>query len=157
MGRKRHVVHLVSAGGVVTRVGEAGLEMVLCGRTSPPVWALPKGTPDPGEGHEETALREVREETGLEVETAGFVDRIEYWFTRPTDNALCHKTVYFYLMSAVGGDTARHDHEFDEVRWFPASEAVRILTYQNEVTIIEKGLSLASEKDRAGGAWKGSD
>ena len=145
MGRKRRVVELVSAGGVVLRTGKSRGEVVLCGRGQPRIWALPKGTPDPGETRVETALREVREETGLEVEIDGPLDSIEHWFVRPTDQALCHKTVHYYLMSATGGDTSRHDHEFDEVRWFPVQEALSTMTYGNEAKLVEKGLALASE------------
>ena len=145
MGRNRHVVELVSAGGVVLRTGENGGEVVLCGRGRPMAWVLPKGTPDPGETRVETALREVREETGLEVEIDRPLDSIEYRFVRPSDRALCHKTVYYYLMSATGGDTSRHDHEFDEVRWFPVQEARGTMTYGNEAKIVEKGFALASE------------
>ena len=138
--------HLVSAGGVVFRRGEAGLEVVLCGRRSPLLWALPKGTPDPGEDRVDTALREVAEETGLEVRSGGPIDGISYWFVSPSSGARCHKNVYFYLMEATGGDTSNHDHEFDEVRWFPVDEALRTITYENEAKIVEKGLALASEE-----------
>ena len=152
MVSKRQIVQKVSAGGVVYRVGDVGIEVVLCGRVSPPIWALPKGTPWPGESHEETAVREVCEETGLSVKVVGFVGQTEYWFSDPIDEALCHKTVHFYLMSVVGGDTKLHDHEFDEVKWFLAVAAMRTLTYENEVAIVEKCLPLASAEvgiDRA--------
>ena len=129
MGRKRRVVELVSAGVVVLRTGKSRGEVVLCGRSQPRIWALPKGTPDPG----------------LEVEINGPLDSIEYWFVRPTDRTLCHKRVHYYLMSATGGDTSRHDHEFDEVRWFPVQEALGTMTYGNEAKLVEKGLALASE------------
>ena len=148
-GGKRHVVEMVSAGGVVCRNGNGRMEVVLCGRKDPLVWALPKGTPDTGETREQTALREVSEETGLEVATAGVIDAITYWFVRSADGARCQKTVFYYLMEATGGDTSRHDHEFDEVEWFPADEALRTLTYANEVKIVKKGLSLASGQVRA--------
>ena len=144
MGRRRRVEKLVSAGGVVCREGASGLEVLLCGRNSPPIWALPKGTPDPGETREQVALREVSEETGLEVRTEGFIGSIDYWFVRPPDGVRCHKTVYFYLMSATGGDISRHDQEFDDVRWFPDGEALKVMTYGNEVKVVEKGLSMAS-------------
>ncbi len=120
------------------------LEVVLCGRTSPELWALPKGTPDAGETREQTALREVCEETGLEVKTDGFIECIQYWFVRPSDRARCHKTVLYYLMSPTGGDVALHDHEFDDVRWFPVGEALKTMTYENEAKVVEKGLSMAS-------------
>jgi hypothetical protein len=47
-------------------------------------------------------------------------------------------------MSPRGGDTSRHDHEFDEVRWFPVGEALKTLTYGNEAKVVAKGLSMVS-------------
>ena len=67
MHSSSRIEHPVSAGGVVYRVEGRSREVLLCGRTTPALWALPKGTPDSGESLEQTALREVREETGLEV------------------------------------------------------------------------------------------
>ena len=144
MSPKRDAVQIESAGGVVYRAGKNGAEVVLCGRGSPAIWVLPKGTPEPGETRERTALREVREETGLDVAVVEYIGAMKYWFVRPSDGADCHKTVYYFLMSATGGDTSRHDHEFDRVRWFPISEALTEMTYENEVEVVEKGLSMAS-------------
>ena len=107
------------------------------------MWALPKGTPEPGETREQTALREACEETGLELALGEPIGSIDYWFVRPGDGARCHKTVYYYLMSATGGDLDRHDGEFDEVGWFPVTEALALMTYQNEVEVVEKGLTMA--------------
>jgi 8-oxo-dGTP pyrophosphatase MutT (NUDIX family) len=149
MKRKQRVEDLVSAGGLVYRSNDSELEVVVCGRNAPPVWGLPKGTPDPGESREQTALREVREETGLEVEIERFIDTIDYWFVRPSDGVRCHKTVLYYLMSATGGDVSLHDQEFDEVRWLPADQAVETMTYEDEVEIVKKGLSVVQEAGRA--------
>ena len=149
--KRRKVERLESAGGVVARPLVDGFEIVLCGRRQPRLWALPKGTPERGESREETALREVSEETGLQVRTNGPIDSVVYWFTRPSDGVLCHKTVHFYLMEAIGGDTAGHDREFDEVQWFEAEEALRAMTYENEAGIVQKSLSMASEARGAPG------
>ena len=150
MGRKDRVEELVSAGGLVYRVVGDGIEVVVCSRKSPPIRALPKGTPDPGESRTQTALREVREETGLEVRSEGFIDSIEYWFVGDGSGVRFHKTVGFYLMSSIGGDITLHDHEFDAVRWVPVGQALRTLTYGNEVRIVEKGLSMATKKTQGG-------
>ena len=144
MRRKGRVEELLSAGGVVYRIRDQRVEVVICGRSSPVIWGLPKGTPDAGETREQTALREVNEETGLEVRTEGLIDSIDYWFARSADRVRLHKTVFFYLMSAHGGGLSLHDHEFDVVNWCPAEEACETLTYENEVRIVKKGLSMVS-------------
>ena len=130
----------VSAGGVVYRRAPQGIEFVLCGRTVDGVWGLPKGTPAPGESLEEAALREVREETGLEVVIERKIDTIEYWFAR--EGVRYHKFVHHYLMVPVGGRTEDHDWEYDRVEWFPAEQAIKTLSYRNEVDVLRKAIAL---------------
>ncbi len=125
-----------SAGGVVYRRTDGDIEVVLCGRERPATWNLPKGTPDPGETPGQTALREVREETGLDVHIVSDLGHIEYWFSKP--GARVHKRVQFYLMQATGGSTEAHDPEFDRVTWFPREEALRTLTHPNEAAIVTR-------------------
>jgi 8-oxo-dGTP pyrophosphatase MutT (NUDIX family) len=124
-----------------------GREVLLCGRSSDRLWALPKGTPEPDETIEETALREVREETGVEVEPDGLIGEVKYWFSRPQDGVRYYKTVHHFLLRPVGGDPSLHDHEFDEVRWFPVQEALRLLTYRNEAKILRQALELVDERE----------
>lgn len=146
MPSKGKVEHLVSAGGVVYREVDGRREVALCGRRSPPLWALPKGSPDLGETLEQTALREVREETGLEVAMQMPLGHIEYWFSRVQDGVRCHKKVYFYLMVPTGGDPSRHDPEFDVVQWFPESEVFRRMTYPTEAAMVKKALLAAGHE-----------
>ena len=96
------VEQAVSAGGVVYRRGEHGIEIVLCGRMHEGLWALPKGTPERGESIEQTALREVSEETGLGVEIVGDLGTIEYGFARPAQGVRFEKTVHHFLMRPDG-------------------------------------------------------
>jgi len=107
-------------------------------------WSLAKGTPDAGETMEETALREVREETGLDVEMQAPIKRIDYWFADRIGDVRYHKTVHFYLMLCVGGDTGLHDPEFDVVEWFPSERALELLQYANEVDVLRQALELIS-------------
>ena len=160
---KTRVETLVSAGGVVYRQREGRIETVLCGHwmTSGPAqgenrendgktedarWSLAKGTPDAGETMEETALREVREETGLEVEMQEPISSITYWFADRDNAVRYHKTVHFYLMVPVGGGTELHDPEFDVVRWFPMDEALKILAYPNETAVMRQASELISQR-----------
>lgn len=131
----------VSAGGVIFRTGDHGVEVILCGRSAERLWGLPKGTPEPGESLRETALREVREESGLGVDIIAELGVIEYEFARPAKGVRFEKTVHHYLMQPNGdGSTAVHDHEYDRVEWFPAEEALRIMTYRNEATVVRRAL-----------------
>ena len=58
----------------------------------------------------------------------------------------CHKTVHFYLMSAVGGGTELHDPEFDVVQWFTSEEALRAMSYANEADILRRALKTISQR-----------
>lgn len=142
---KKSVTHAFSAGGVVFRVasvetgggGEAAatrVEIVLVGHVRENIWTLPKGTPAPDETREQTALREVREETGLDARIVGEVGDIEYTFSRRGMRFI--KRVFHYLMIATGGSVDQHDHEYDEARWFVVSEAIGAMTYANEIEVV---------------------
>lgn len=130
----------VSAGGVVYRRGNEGVEVVICGRREDGVWSLPKGTPEPSETLEETARREVQEETGLSVAIEQPLGTIQYEFNRAQEGLRYHKTVHHYLMHATGGDIRAHDREYDRVRWLPAGEALRLLTFGNEKDVVRRAL-----------------
>jgi 8-oxo-dGTP pyrophosphatase MutT (NUDIX family) len=140
----------VSAGGVVYRRGEHGTEVILCGRLHDGLWALPKGTPERGETIEQTAEREVREETGLGVDIVRSLGAIEYAFTRPAQGVRFEKTVHHFLMEPDGtGATDQHDREYDRVEWFAAEEAMRIMTHHNERQVLRRALQAIEESDAA--------
>lgn len=120
------------------RTVDGRLQVLLVHRRSPRLWALPKGTPDSGETIEETALRETREETGVEVEIERQLRSIRYFFVRGTTRF--HKTVHFFLMRPVGGALDDHDAEFDEVRWVDAEEALAILNHHTERSVVEEAV-----------------
>ncbi len=138
--KKLPLERAVSAGGVVYRRGQDGIEVVLCGRTAEGIWGLPKGTPDANESLEETAVREVGEETGLRVTIEAKIGTIEYWFAR--QGVRYHKFVHHYLMVATGGSLDDHDWEYDKVEWFPLEEACKALSYVNEVKMVRKAVAL---------------
>jgi 8-oxo-dGTP pyrophosphatase MutT (NUDIX family) len=132
-----------SAGGVVHRTIDRRVEIVLVHRRHPRLWALPKGTPNAGETLEETALRETREETGLQVEIEAPIRAISYVFVR--GRTRFHKSVHFYLMRARGGALEDHDHEFDEVAWLPVDEAMELMTHATERAVVEEAMQAMSD------------
>lgn len=129
-----------SAGGVVHRTADRGHQVILLHRRSPRLWALPKGTPDAGETIEETALRETREETGLEVVIEAPLSSIRYYFVRGTTRF--NKTVHFFLMRPTGGALDQHDAEFDEVRWLDVDEALALMSHATERSVVEEAMRL---------------
>ena len=136
-----------SAGGIVFRSID-GVPHLVAGRRrrggDGVTWTLPKGTPNPQETLEETALREVAEETGLQVRLLAPLDAIEYSFMQ--GRARIHKTVHYWLMEPVGGDLARHDHEFEEVRWVPFVEAPALLTFETERALVGRAAVAAAAR-----------
>jgi 8-oxo-dGTP pyrophosphatase MutT (NUDIX family) len=124
-----------SYGGVVVR----GAETIVITPTGKTVTGLPKGGARYGETAEETAAREVREETGVEVTVRERLGDIRYWYRRGGKRIL--KTVHFFLCDYVAGDVADHDHEVDEARWVPLQEAAVTLSFPGEREMIERTLS----------------
>ena len=138
MARLRNAT-ATSAGGIVYRYQEGIPQLVVGSRRREPdgvTWTLPKGTPHAGETVEETALREVAEETGLEVRIMERLDSIEYWFVQR--GTRIHKTVHYFLMEPTGGDLGQHDHEFDQVKWLALLEAPSLLTFETERALVAR-------------------
>ena len=128
----------VSSGGVVFRKNNSSIEVALIAVKSGKVWCLPKGSIDKGESPEETALREVTEETGLKGRLIEKLGEIMYWYYLKEEAAKCKKTVHFFLIEYESGDFSRHDWEVESVAWFPINEAIKKARYRGEREIIEK-------------------
>jgi 8-oxo-dGTP pyrophosphatase MutT (NUDIX family) len=129
----------VSAGGVVYRRTPEGIEVALAARRTRRgelAWGLPKGGVEPHETAEQAALREVREETGLEAEIEAGLGPSRYVYV--WDGVRVRKVVHFFLMRATGGDVALHDHEMEEVRWFPLPGVLRKATYRGEREVLAR-------------------
>ena len=145
-------IRAYSAGGVVFRLapsqaqgnfqatGETSeqnsVEVALVGRSQQGLWTLPKGTPCSGETIEQVAVREVQEETGLEVHLISYIGAISYSFIH--DQVRYYKQVRHFLFEATGGDITLHDHEYDRVAWFSLPEACRRISYANEANILSQ-------------------
>jgi 8-oxo-dGTP pyrophosphatase MutT (NUDIX family) len=114
-----------AAGGVVLRRGEHGPVVALCHRPRYDDWSFPKGKLDPGEGWEEAALREVREEIGLVCRLGAELPPVAY------EVAAGRKVVRYWLMEPESGAFAPNE-EVDEVRWMSPAEAESLLSYDHD-------------------------
>lgn len=132
-----------SAGGVVVR-GDELLVIVPRRRAADgrKVLALPKGHVDPGETAAQAALREVREEGGVDAELVDELGEVRYWYRR--DGRSVPKRVVFFLLNYSGGDPADHDDEVEEARWIALAEADGQLSYQGEREMVARALSRIS-------------
>ena len=111
------------------------------------VWALPKGKIDPGESAEEAAVREVREETGVDGDLVEKLGDVRYTYTATWEGAKgerIFKIVTFFLLTAGRGRIGEIDDamriEVDEARWLPLDEAPRLLTHKGEREMAAKAL-----------------
>jgi 8-oxo-dGTP pyrophosphatase MutT (NUDIX family) len=126
--------HVQAAGGVILRHGQ----VCVIHRPDYEDWSLPKGKLDGGETHEQAALREVHEETGLrcalgpELSAQQYVDRKG----RP-------KTVRWWAMTVVSDDGLTPSDEVDQRRWIPVAEAERLLDYEHDRELVREALAAA--------------
>jgi 8-oxo-dGTP pyrophosphatase MutT (NUDIX family) len=113
-------------------------------------WTLPKGAREEGETVAETALREVREETGLEAELIGPLDTIDYWFVWAPERTRYHKFVHYFLMRFAGGDFSQRDHEMEDAAWFEPDEARRRMSFANERKLLDLIPDVLATQDAGG-------
>lgn len=142
----------ISAGGVAFRQFDWGVAVALISVGERPRWQLPKGLVEADESPERAAVREVREETGVEAEVVDALDSIEYWFqaTRDGRRTRVHKVVHFFLLAYLRGNVADHDQEVREARWFALDEAAARLAFENERRVLEKARGLIAARGRVG-------
>ena len=130
----------ISAGGVAFRWQDSNLEVAIVSVKPKLRWQLPKGIVDPGESPSVTAVREVKEEAGIETDLIKLIQTIEYWY-RSVKNGKpvrFHKFVHFYLLEYKNGDVLNHDHEVEESRWVSVEEALQMLDFKSEREVVEK-------------------
>ena len=133
----------VSAGGLMLRRRGGTFDVLLIGRGNPRVWSLPKGHVESRESQEQTAMREVREETGCWGEVLAKLSDISFWFYH--NRSKHKKSVHFFLMRYLSGDVRNHDHEVDDAAWFEVRAATRALKYVNEKRLIDLAMEYLEE------------
>jgi 8-oxo-dGTP pyrophosphatase MutT (NUDIX family) len=145
--KKIRTVEQVSAGGAAFRRQNQVYEVALIAVGANQRWQLPKGLIDAGETPETAALREVREEAGIATELLAPVEKIEYWYYGDSrgERVRFHKSVHFYLLAYRGGAVENHDAEVIEARWVKADEAIEMLAFKSEKSVVEKALQMLPE------------
>ncbi len=134
-------VHETSAGGLVVdgldgpRDSQVAALIGRIDRRGRTLWSLPKGHIELGETAEQTAIREVAEETGIRGDVLASLGSIDYWFV--TEGRRVHKTVHHYLLRFLGGELSDHDLEVSEVAWVPLAELPSRLAYADERRLAE--------------------
>ncbi|HEY3922004.1 MAG TPA: NUDIX domain-containing protein [Gaiellaceae bacterium] len=140
-----------SAGGVLVRRLRGRWMMAAIRPAGRPagLWALPKGQIDEGESGEETALREVAEETGARGRSLGKLGDVRYWFNWEGERVF--KVVSFFLVRYESGKLGEipeaFRHEVEEVRWLPLDEAPKVLAYQGERRVAERARAVLAGED----------
>jgi 8-oxo-dGTP pyrophosphatase MutT (NUDIX family) len=137
----------ISAGGVLYRPAGKSYEVALIRPKGKNVEALPKGLIDEAEKAEATALREVREETGMLGELEAPLGSIDYYYYSKERDTRFFKLVYFFLLRYAGGSERDHDWEVEEVGWVPIEEAVRSLSYNGEREVMQRALDTLKERE----------
>ena len=146
-----------SAGGVVVK----GQDVLLCQHSQHHGWVFPKGLINPStssgraESKEQAALREVKEETGIIGKITKPLTPVTYWFVMEGDPSTgsgqekIEKTVYYFLMEYIGGDTKKHDHEMENVEWLPREKVKERLTYKSDQKVWEVALRAINRRLKA--------
>ena len=119
-----------SAGGVVYKKEDKKTFILVAQHSKHHGWVFPKGLIDKGEKKEETATREVEEETGIKGKILQPLSPIKFWYVMSGEKI--KKTVYYFLMEEAGGDIEKHDHEMEKVEWIAPEEVADRLTYKSE-------------------------
>jgi 8-oxo-dGTP pyrophosphatase MutT (NUDIX family) len=132
-----------SAGGVAVKKDNGKTLILVSQHSQHHGWVFPKGLIGDhvkGEQKEDTAIREVEEETGVKVKIIKPLTPIEYWYV--FEGEKIKKTVYYFLMEYISGDITKHDLEMENVEWLPESEVEKRLTYPSDKTVWQEASKL---------------
>ncbi|MBB5854080.1 NUDIX hydrolase [Amycolatopsis umgeniensis] len=151
-GRRLTTVDETSAGGLVVDTERAHAALIgRLDRHGRLLWSLPKGHIEDGETVEQTAVREVKEETGISSRVLEPLGTIDYWFV--AERRRVHKTVHHFILESTGGELSDEDVEVTEVAWVPLADLETTLAYSDERKLVRKAKELfAQQQHTAEGA-----
>lgn len=153
--RRLRTVDETSAGGLVVDKTEKRAAIIgRLDRKGRLLWSLPKGHIEPGETPEQTAVREIAEETGITGRVVAAIGMIDYWFVAGSRRV--HKTVHHFLLDAVDGELSDEDAEVTEVAWVPLGELDGVLAYADERRLVRHAIALLNGAGRAPNAKAGT-
>lgn len=125
-----------SAGGIVFKDNK----VLLTKHSKNKHWSFPKGLIDPGQTSQQAAIREVKEEGGIEAEIVDKVGYSKYVYTSNEEKIF--KVVTYFLMKYKSGSIQDHDWEVEEVGWYEVGDALKQLTFSQDKVLLEKALLL---------------
>ncbi len=128
-----------SAGGIVLKKEQDKVFVLMAQHAQHHGWGFPKGhigDKQEGESKEATAVREVKEETGINAEILEEAGEETYWYKWNGERR--KKTVFYFIMKHLGGDFAEKDHEMENVEWVVLDEVEQKLTYDNAKKMYRK-------------------
>ena len=134
-----------SAGGIVYKKENGKVYVLVSQHSQHHGWVFPKGLigdkeENKNQTKEETAIREVKEETGAEGEIEKALTPVSYWYVLESDKI--KKTVYYFIMKFIGGDITKHDHEMENVEWIQFDEVENRLTYSSDKEVFKEAQKL---------------
>src|SRR3989344_9309154 len=132
------IKHEFSAGGIVFKIYGNQVFILVAQHSGHHGWVFPKGWIEKGEGKEETAAREVKEETGVETKIIRSLKEVTYFYALQGERI--KKTVSYFLMEYDSGDTQDHDWEMEEVVWVEKNKVLDKLTYATDKKVFQEAL-----------------
>ena len=143
---KKKITWEYSAGGVVFKKEKGKILWLIIQPEGTKRWQLPKGKIEKGDKAEQTALREVKEEGGVEAKIFSDLGKITYFYSWEKERI--GKQVRFFLMEYTRGSPKDHDHEVEKAKFFEFDEALKRLTFENAKEVLKKGRKALEETER---------